>query len=92
MFSILFLDGARIILLGMLVLYLAHVVLALRTQGAHYHFRFEPRDPARSSGRFLVWLGVQILSGTMAGLKGALDALEDASADVGDWVLHRHSS
>ena len=89
MFSTLFLDGVRIILLGMLVLYIALVVLTLRTKGAHYHFRFDPRDPARSTGQFLVWVGVHTLSGTMAGLKGAFDALEDASADVGEWVIHR---
>lgn len=88
MFSTLFLDGATIILLGMLVLYLALVVLTLRTEGAHYHFRFDPRDPARSTGRFLVWVGVRTLSGTITGLKGAFDALEEASADVGEWVIH----
>jgi hypothetical protein len=88
MFSTLFLGGARIILLGVMVLYVSYVVLTLRTKGAHYQFRFDPRDPARSTARFLVWVGVQVLSGTMAGLKGALDTLEDASADVGEWVLH----
>ena len=88
MLSTLFLDGARIILIGMLVLYIAHVVLTLRTEGSHYHFRFDPRDPAHSAVRFLVWIGVQTLSRITAGLKGALDALEDASADVGEWVIH----
>jgi len=88
MFSTLFVDGARVVLVGMLVLYIAHVVLTLRTEGHHYHFRFDPRDPANSAVRFLVWVGVQTLSGIIAGLKGALDALEDASADVGEWVIH----
>lgn len=89
MFSTLFLDGVGIILLGMLVLYFALVVLTRRTKGAHYHFTFDPHDAARSSERFLVWVGVRTLSGTLAGLKGAFDALEDASADVGEWVIHR---
>ena len=92
MFSTLFLEGARIILLGVLVLYISCVVFTLRKQGAHYQFRFDPRDPARSTARFLVWVGVQILSGTMAVIQGALDALEDASADVGEWVIHNRRS
>jgi hypothetical protein len=88
----LFLGGVKIILLGMLALYITHVVLTLRTEGTDYQPRFDPHDPARSAERLLVWLGVQILSVTMAGLKAALDILEDTSADLGEWVMHRRNS
>jgi hypothetical protein len=36
----------------------------------------------------LVWVGVKVISAASRGLKATLDTLEDASADVGEWLLH----
>lgn len=87
----LFLDAARLILLGTAVLYTVHVLITLRTEGSHYKLRFDGHDPARSAERALIWLGVRALVSILAGLKASLDVLEDASADVGEWVLHRRN-
>ncbi len=87
----LFLGAVKILLLGMLVLYALHVILTLRSAGSTYELKFDPRDPARSTERLLVWLGVRTLAATMAGLKAALEILEDTSADVGEWVVHRRN-
>ena len=88
----LFLGAVKLILLGMAVLYALRVLTTLRTEGTHYELRLDPQNPARSAGQLLVWLGVRAVATVLAALKGSLDILEDASADVGEWVLHRRSS
>ncbi len=82
----------KFILLGMAVLYSVHVALTLKNDGPDYHFKFDPHDPARSAERFLVWLGVRTFTASLAVLNAGLNILEDASADVGEWVIHRRNS
>ena len=87
-----FLAGAAKLLLAEVVILYAIIVLAiLQSEGLHYELRFDSSDPARSSGRLLIWLGVRIGDPILRVLKAGLDALEDASADIGEWVLHRRN-
>lgn len=88
----LLLGTMKFILLGMAVLYSFHVVLTLKNEGHDYHFKFDPHDPARSAEHFLVWLGVRTLAAILAVLNAGLNILEDTSADVGEWVIHRRNS
>ncbi|HZT68534.1 MAG TPA: hypothetical protein VFC10_02135 [Terriglobia bacterium] len=89
MIRILFLDILKFFLTGVAVLYVSFVVMTLRNEGTRYELRLDPNDPARSLERLLVWLGVRCI-GTLAALgKACLNILEDTSADVGEWVLHR---
>jgi hypothetical protein len=88
MVSALISGGAKLFLAGTVVLYAGLVLIALRTEGANAQVHFDWGDPARSAERLLVWLGVKGVSGVSQGLMAALDTLEDASADVGEWLLH----
>jgi len=88
----LFLGVLKLILAGTVALYALLVLKTLRTEGTRDQVRFDPHDPARSGERLLVWLGVWTAAATLAALSACLNILEDASADVGEWVLHRHSS
>jgi hypothetical protein len=92
MFWTLFLGAVKLTLLGMAVLYAVHVLITLRTEGSHYQLKLDFGDPAHSAERLLVWLGVRTLAAILAGFKACLDVLEDTSADVGEWVLHRRNS
>ena len=71
----LFLYGTKVILLGMMVLYVAHIVLTLRNEGLHFRFRLDPRDPVPSAVRRLVRLGVRASSIMLAGPSAVLNVL-----------------
>lgn len=92
MFSDLFLGALKLILAETIVLYAVLVLVILRSEGPHYELRLDPHDPTRSGLRFLVWLGVRGTGTVLTALKASLDILEDASADVGEWVLRRRIS
>ena len=78
----------KLFLAGVCVLYAGLVLIAWRTEGIHDRVPFDWKDPARSVERLLVWVGLRGVSAVLHGLRGALEILEDASADVGDWLLH----
>jgi len=84
----LFVGLVKLVLAGAIVLYAGFVLTALRHKGTHDQARFDWADPARSGERLLVWVGVRVISAVSHGLKATLDILEDASADVGEWLLH----
>jgi len=84
----LFSGAVKLFLAGVGILYAGLVLIALRTEGAHNRVPFDWGDPARSGERLLIWVGVRGVSATLQWLKAALDILEDASADVGEWLLH----
>jgi hypothetical protein len=92
MIYVFFAGVLKLILAEMAVLYAVLVLSILRSEGPHFKLRFDLRDPAHSSQRFLVWLGVRTAGAIVPVLKASLDILEDTSADVGEWVLHRRSS
>ena len=83
-----FLGAVKLFIAGVAALYAAMVAAALRTQGTHYQVQHNGHDPARTAESFLVWVGVRIASQTLRVLKASLDSLEEASADVGEWILH----
>ena len=78
----------KLLLVGIAVLYAGLVLIVWRTEGIHDRVPFDWKDPARSGERLLVWIGVRGISAVLQGLEGALEILEEASADVGDWLLH----
>lgn len=88
----LFLDALKFFLVGLVLLYAVQVLLTLRSKGPHYQLKFDRHAPARSADQVLVWFGVRVTAGILNALKASLNILEDTSADLGEWVLHRRSS
>lgn len=86
------LDGLKLMVAALVVFYAVLVLITARTQGTQYQLRFDPNNPVRSAERLMIWLGVRTAVAISAALKASLDILEDTSADVGEWVLHRRSS
>jgi hypothetical protein len=78
----------KLFLAGAAVLYAGLVFIAWQSEGADYRVRFEWADPARSGERLLVWVGVKVVTAVLERLKWALEILEDASADLGEWLLY----
>ena len=88
----LFLGVLKLILLGLVALYAVLILMTLRTEGTHCPLRIAPHNPARSAGRLLVWLGLRTAAAVLSALEAGLNILEDTSADVGEWMLHRRSA
>lgn len=85
-----FLWAVKLFVAGVLILYAGMVAVALRTQGTHYRVQHDSQNPVRTAETFLVWVGVRIASQTLRLVRAILDLLEEASADVGEWILHHH--
>lgn len=82
----------KLCLVSLAVLYGGVVAVALQTERHQDHVQFDWNDPARAVARFLVWVGVRIANQALHVLKASLNLLEEASADVGEWVLqHRRT-
>jgi len=64
--------------------YAGMVLMWYRTDGPHYHLSFQLRDPLRSVKHLLVWLGVKVLQGCLRFTTAFLNALLEASAEVGE--------
>lgn len=89
MFWTIFLGVVELFIAGTVILYVVMVAIALRTHGLHSRVVHPDwHDPAHTADSLLVWVGVKIASQTLRLLKAALDLLEEASADVGEWILH----
>ena len=71
------------------VLYAGLVLMSYGTNGPHYRLRIDPKDPARSAERLLVWLGVKALALVVRIAVPIFGMLSEASAEVGEWFL-RH--
>ena len=82
----LFIGLLKLILAGAILLYAVLVLIALRT--AKTPLKLDWTDPPIFVERLLVWLGVKGVRTVLHALKAMLDVLEDASADVGEWLLH----
>lgn len=85
----LLLGAAKLILLETTVLYTVLILSILRTERSHYQLRIDLHDPGRCALGLVVWVGMWTIPIILAPLKACLDLLEDTSADVGEWVLHR---
>ncbi|TAM78751.1 MAG: hypothetical protein EPN47_20420 [Acidobacteria bacterium] len=88
MFWMVFVGVMKLFLIGVVVLYAGMVAVALRTGRAHDLTRFNWHDPARTSERLFLWVGVWTTRQILHLLDASLNILEEASADVGEWVLH----
>lgn len=82
------LGTAKLFAIGVILLYALMVAVTFRTQGTHYQVQHNWHDPTHTAENFLVWVGVKIASQILRMLKASLDLLEEASADVGEWILH----
>ncbi len=71
------------------LLYLGLVGMTYRTDGAGTPLRIDLGDPVRSAERFLVWSGVKAVAAFLRSARAVLDALFEASAEIGDWYLRR---
>ncbi len=67
------------------------VVMSYRTNGPQYRLRIDRKDPARSAGRLLVWLGVKALALIVRIAAPLFGMLAEASAEVGEWFLSRRA-
>ena len=67
--------------------YAGMVLMGYRTDGPYYRLSFQLRDPARSVKHLLVWLGVKVLQGCLWFATAILNALLEASAEVGQWFM-----
>ncbi|HEX5412845.1 MAG TPA: hypothetical protein VFZ27_13430 [Terriglobia bacterium] len=83
-----FLGAVKLLIVGAVILYAGMAIIILQSEGTQYRVRRNWRDPARTVETFLVWAGVRIASLTLRLLRAILDLLEEASADVGEWILH----
>lgn len=90
MFWAIFLGAVKLFVAGVLIFYAGMVVIALRTQGKHRRGEQDWHDPAHTAENLLLWVGVKIVSETLRLVRAFLDLLEEASADVGEWILHHH--
>lgn len=79
----------KLLLVGGVVVYAGLVLMSYRTDGSHSELRLELSDPARSAERLLVWLGVKAVAAVLRIARGLLDALSEASAEVGEWFIRR---
>ena len=83
-----FLVAVKLCIAGVVILYAGMIVIALRAQGTQYRVQHNWHDPAGTAEQFLVWVGVWTASRALCLLKASLGLLEQASADVGEWILH----
>ena len=59
------------------------------TAGPHYLPKLDLEKPGRSMEQFLVWGGVKLLDLAVRMLGVVWQALLEASADVGEWLVDR---
>ena len=89
MFWGLFVDLLKVFLAGAIVIYAGLVLFAWRSEAT---YRFDRADPARSVERLLVWVGVRVAKTAIQALSAVLNTLEEASADIGEWLLHHRGA
>jgi hypothetical protein len=70
-------------------IYAALVLTWYNTDGPNYRVGFDHREPVRSAKLLLVWLGVKILDVCLRSARALWEALLEASAEVGEWLMRR---
>ena len=88
MFWTLVFAAVRCLLKVAIVFYAGLVLIALKCKEPP-QLKFNWNEPARSGERILMWAGALTVGFIWRELKAVLDILEDASADIGEWVFHR---
>jgi hypothetical protein len=71
-------------------IYLGLVLTSYRDEGHHSRPRWNSAEPARSTERLLIWLGVKLLALYIHLLLEFYNLLADISADLGDYYVRRH--
>lgn len=87
--EVLFWVTVKLFAVVSLGLYLRLVRMTYRTEGPAFHFRVTLADPIRSAKRVLIWLGVKAEAVLLRVGTATLNALFEASAEVGEWYVHR---
>lgn len=81
----------EVTLLAGAALYTGRVLLSYRTEGPYLRPPVDWRNPAHSTERYAVWLGVKGLALAVRVVTPILGMLSEASAEVGEWFLgHPH--
>ena len=70
------------------VLYAGMVLMRFRTDRPHYRLSFDLREPGRSVEHVVIWLGVKALEGCLRMARSIWNVLLEASAEVGEWLIH----
>jgi hypothetical protein len=74
------------------LLYAGLVLMSYRTDGPHSLLHLDLSHPGRSAQCLMVWVGVRVVTAIVGASKALLNVLSDASAEVGQWFLHRRSA
>lgn len=74
------------------VLYAVEALIAYVRLGEYPRPVFDSAKPLVSAAQWLVWAGVKALALAFGLSRPLVNALAEASADVGEWVLVRHHS
>ncbi len=82
-------PAAQVVVAAGLLVYAGLVVAGYAAEGPHFQLKFDAHAPLRSVERLAVGAGVRLIGLVKRGAQPALDLLYDASADVGEWYLHR---
>ena len=85
--EVLFWSALKLLLGAFGILYVGLVLMSYKIEGPRCQWRLDVREPARSAGWLLVWLGVKALFVILRAGKTTLDMLTGASADVGQWYI-----
>ena len=88
--SIVFGALSKLLAVAAGALYAWMVLMRFRTDRPHYRLSFELRDPGRSAGHLVIWLGVKVLEGCLRIASSILNILLEASAEVGEWFMRRN--
>jgi hypothetical protein len=92
MFWSLLVGLLKFFLAGAIIFYAGLVLLSLRSEWTENHLRLGWARAARSEEQLLLWAGVKVVRIAFEGLNAVLNTLEEASADVGEWLLHHRGA
>lgn len=84
-------GGVKLGLVACGAFYALLVFTTYVSDGPYYDPRLDPAEPARSAQHLLVWLGVKAFSAVVHAGRSTLEALCEASADVGMWAISKSS-
>ena len=85
----LFWTGLKLLFVASGIFYIGLVILAYRNNAGSYQFTAAWDHAGRTAERFLVWLGVKSAAVLLAASRAVLNALFEASAEIGEWYFRR---
>lgn len=87
-----FIIALKLILLGVGILYSFRVLWTFHTERAEKPLHLTWSDPARSADELAIWVGLKVVQELWSGVSWALNVLEEASADIGEWFLNHRGA